>query len=158
MSLPFLKASSWSCAPPLHGIGSGGKPQISWIGRWGRLRVFLLLGGIVSEPATTGDRWMAASSLRGLLRRGIGFCFGNDDGVERSSGRSMDFGSRFFPTCLRCPSVWRARSAQVLHISLSKLVVKVGADGCLRVWPSVGMCRRGFGGCLRVDFDGGALR
>ena len=37
-----------------------------------------------------------------------------------------------------------ARSAQVLHISLVRLVVKVGAVGCLRVWPSGGMCRRGF--------------
>ena len=33
------------------------------------------------------------------------FLFGNDDGVEWSSGRGVDFGSRFFPTCLRCPSI-----------------------------------------------------
>ena len=37
-----------------------------------------------------------------------------------------------------------ARSAQVLHISLVMIVVRVGAVGCSRVWPSVGMCRHGF--------------
>jgi len=125
---------------------------------------------------------MAASSLRGLLRRGVGFCFGNDDGVERSSGRSMDFGSRFFPACPRCSSVvagcfevgaalervqvvmmtcirWSfagARSAQDLHISLAFLIVKVGAVSCLRVWPSIGMCRRGFCSMSVARLAGGA--
>ena len=87
----FLEALSWRCAPPPHGFGSGGKPQILWIGRWRRLRVFLLLGGIVSEQATTGRpmdggifaMWVAASSPRGLwhLRRVVcrGGLFGGAD-------------------------------------------------------------------------------
>ena len=33
------------------------------------------------------------------------FLFGNDDGVERSLGRGVVFGSRFFPACPRCSSV-----------------------------------------------------
>ena len=33
---------------------------------------------------------------------------------------------------------------QVLDISLAMRIVKVGAVCCLRVWLSVGMCRRGF--------------
>ena len=40
--------------------------------------------------------------------------------------------------------LFRARSAQVLHISLVMIVVRVGVVGYSRVWPSVGMRRHGF--------------
>ena len=100
-------------APPsTHGFGSGGKPQIRWIGRWRRLRVFLLLGGIVSEPATTerleDDGIFAVDGgifAAWFAEAGRWFLFGNDDGVERILGRGVVFGSRFFPACPRCSSV-----------------------------------------------------
>jgi hypothetical protein len=136
--------------PPPHGLGSGGKPQIRRIGRWRRLRVFFLLGGIVSEPATTerleDDGIFAVDGgifAAWFAEAGRWFLFGNEDGVERSLGRGVVFGSRFFP-------------AQVLHISLVSLVVKVGAVGCLRVWSSVGMCRRGFCSMSVARLAGGA--
>jgi hypothetical protein len=104
-----LEASSWRCAPPPHGFGSGGKLQIRWIGRWRRLRVFLLLGGIVSEQATTGrlvdDGIFAVEGgifAAWFAEAGRWFLFGNDDGVEWSLGRGVVFGSRFFPACPRC--------------------------------------------------------
>ena len=90
-----------------HGLGIEGKPQIRWIGRWRRLRVFLLLGGIFSEPATTGrmedDGIFAVDG--GILAAWFAearrwFLFGNDDGIERMLGRGMVFGSRFFPGAL----------------------------------------------------------
>ena len=92
-----------------HGFGSRGKPQIRWIGRWRRRSVFLLLGGIVSEPATTKrlvddgiftvDGGIFAAWFAEAARW---FLFGNDDGVERSSGRGVDFDRRFFLACPRC--------------------------------------------------------
>jgi len=50
--------------------------------------VFLLLGGIVSEPATT-ERLVDGGILAACLAEAWGarFCFGNDDCIERSLGR-----------------------------------------------------------------------
>ena len=99
-------------APSPHDLGSGGKPQIRWIGRWRCLRVFLLLGGIVSEPSTT-ERLVDCGIFAvdgGIFtawfaEAGRWFLFGNDDGVERSLGHGVVFNSRFFPACPRCSSM-----------------------------------------------------
>ena len=85
---------------------------------------------------------MAASSPRGLLRRGAGLCLAtmmSSRGARVAAWTSVVGSSRR----VRGALLW-ARSAQVLHISLVRLVVKVGAVSCLRVWPSGGMCHRGF--------------
>lgn len=74
--------------------------------------MFLLLGGIVSEPATTRRIVECGIFVVGggifvawFAEMGRWFLFGNDDDVERSSGRGMNFGSRFFPACPRSSSM-----------------------------------------------------
>ena len=52
--------------------------------------IFAVVGCIFAAWFAEAGRW---------------FLVGNDDGIERSSGRGVDFGSRFFLACPRCSFV-----------------------------------------------------
>ena len=86
-----LGASSWSRLQPETGDGG---IFAAWKGG-----IFAAWdGGIFAA-------WKGSIFVAWFAEAGRWFLFGNDDVVERSSGRGVDFGSRFFQVCLRCPSI-----------------------------------------------------